>query len=625
MLTKDLAASVENVFNSIRVWIFAAMLTVVAVPMFYIVEYQERQAFSRELQKVQESHLVIARNMAAAFEKYAADLVSVFDYIALGGKDSVSPEAAAKLLEAFNYRYIVALSADDRQQWHLGPISPTHLNAATISHLRHLAKEEQATISGLRLVEGEPVMFVVRKDSVGNLFAGAVETTYLKSLQRQIAFGERGHAMVVDRGGRVIAHPKTDWEESVKDVSKLEVIQNMMNGKTGVMQFFAPPLKADVIAGYTSVEGPGWGVMVPQPIEELHKAAAMATGRFLRTVALTLVAAGLASWLLADLISKPVCKLSRAVSEIQNGNSGARVTKFQKGAPAELKSLRVLFNGLMDKLSERSARLERSVLAAQEANDLKSKAITVLSHEMRTPLNGIVGVTDLLRTTHLTEKQQRYVDLLSRSSDALLKHVNDVLEIGRLQSGVQALNVSTFDLGEVLENLVSQHEGFAQSHGTEIVLDPGAGRVGQVETDKDRVRNVVANLLSNAIKFSDGKLVEVFVERVSDEDIELRVRDHGIGISEDDVAKVFEPFTVLDASFARSFEGSGLGLNIVTTFAEALGGSCGVESELGAGSTFWVRFPVKAPSVAVLAPKQKRQRPVSKFLPKSELREPLAE
>lgn len=625
MLTKDLAASVENVFNSIRVWIFAAMLTVVAVPMFYIVEYQERQAFSRELQKVQESHLVIARNMAAAFEKYAADLVSVFDYIALGGKDSVSPEAAAKLLEAFNYRYIVALSADDRQQWHLGPISPTHLNAATISHLRHLAKEEQATISGLRLVEGEPVMFVVRKDSVGNLFAGAVETTYLKSLQRQIAFGERGHAMVVDRGGRVIAHPKTDWEESVKDVSKLEVIQNMMNGKTGVMQFFAPPLKADVIAGYTSVEGPGWGVMVPQPIEELHKAAAMATGRFLRTVALILAAAGLASWLLANLISKPVCKLSRAVSEIQNGNSGARVTKFQKGAPAELKSLRVLFNGLMDKLSERSARLERSVLAAQEASELKSKAITVLSHEMRTPLNGIVGVTDLLKTTHLTEKQQRYVDLLSRSSDALLKHVNDVLEIGRLQSGVQALNVSSFDLGEVLENLVSQHEGFAQSHGSEIVLDPDAGGVGLVETDKERLRNVVANLLSNAIKFSDGKRVEVFAEWVSNKDIELRVHDHGFGISEDDVSKVFEPFTVLDASFARRFEGSGLGLNIVATCAEALGGSCGVESELGAGSTFWVKFPAKAPSVPALATKQKRQHRVNTFLPSVELAEPVAE
>ena len=230
---------------------------------------------------------------------------------------------------------------------------------------------------------------------------------------------------------------------------------------------------------------------------------------------------------------------------------------------------------------------------AMAADRAKSEFIAVMSHEMRTPLNGLLGVLDLMRSTGLEDKQSQYLDIAVSSGEILLRHVNDVLDIARLESGRLELESGPLDFTEIVAGVADVNRPAAEANGVRIhsnVEAPSATLAG----DTHRIRQVLLNLVGNAAKFTpEGKIdIDVSVVGEDDEgaDIEFKVTDTGIGIAAEDRERIFEDFITVDPSYNRQFPGTGLGLGVCRRLVAAMGGTVDVESEPGKGSRFTVRM-----------------------------------
>ncbi len=223
----------------------------------------------------------------------------------------------------------------------------------------------------------------------------------------------------------------------------------------------------------------------------------------------------------------------------------------------------------------------------------RAEFMAVMSHEMRTPLNGMLGTMELIKDTPLSQRQRDYIKIMETSGRLLLHHVNDVLDIARLDSGRGHAEKRPFALNELLIEVMESQHGIATANNTTVEVD--MSELGQVNVlgDQQRLRQVLLNLVSNAIKFTRDGLVRIEAEQLGDSDvIEFRVVDSGIGISEENLERIFEDFVTLDSSYSRESGGTGLGLGIAKRLVETMDGSIGAESELGDGSLFWFRIPL---------------------------------
>ena len=226
--------------------------------------------------------------------------------------------------------------------------------------------------------------------------------------------------------------------------------------------------------------------------------------------------------------------------------------------------------------------------AAEAASRAKSDFLANMSHEIRTPLNGVVGMLQLLGGTPLTDPQRRYAAVADASAAALLTLINDILDFSKIEAGKLELSAVPFDLAEVARQAVAVLESKAAEKGLSVRcdLDPSLAcrRVGP----GDRVRQCLVNLLGNAVKFTAAGSVSLAVTAEEDGDlVRFAVADTGIGIPPDRLDRLFKTFSQVDASTTRRYGGTGLGLAISKQLAELMGGTVGVDSTPGRGSTFW--------------------------------------
>ncbi|CEP00812.1 Histidine kinase [Plasmodiophora brassicae] len=249
-------------------------------------------------------------------------------------------------------------------------------------------------------------------------------------------------------------------------------------------------------------------------------------------------------------------------------------------------------------LSEMNAQLAVARDKAIQASNVKSAFVAMVSHELRTPLTGIIGFTDLLMATPLSDDQTDLVNLIGDSARVLLSLVNDILDISKLEAGNVVLEQVPFHVADVVRNSQRLFEGQAQMKSLQLSVTIDDDVPELVRGDPYRLRQILLNLISNAIKFTDTGGVTVNVgrndEQGRDETI-VRVRfeivDTGIGIIESHLARLCEPFSQFDSSDTRRYGGTGLGLNIVRTLVDLMGGQIGVQSVIGQGSVFWVVLP----------------------------------
>ncbi|SMF16440.1 PAS domain S-box-containing protein [Tistlia consotensis] len=243
----------------------------------------------------------------------------------------------------------------------------------------------------------------------------------------------------------------------------------------------------------------------------------------------------------------------------------------------------------------RAARaMERAHALAEQASRAKSQFITNMSHELRTPLNAVIGFSEIMSTEAFgplgSERYRDYARDIRKSGEHLLSVVNDILDIGRIEAGELALKEDETSLGELVE------------HARKLVAPAAERRAIRIDVelldqpsllgDPAKLRQVLINLLSNAVKFSnDGGRVLVAAHRRADGSLAIQVADQGIGIAKADLARIWQPFVQADGSLARRYEGSGLGLPIARGLTELHGGSLGLVSEPGVGTTVTVSLP----------------------------------
>ncbi len=239
---------------------------------------------------------------------------------------------------------------------------------------------------------------------------------------------------------------------------------------------------------------------------------------------------------------------------------------------------------------------------AETASQAKSEFMANMSHELRTPMNGIIGFTDLVLTTELQHSQRQYLDNVKKSAFNLLSIINDILDLSKIEAGKLIIDNTHFRLDELVEDTVDLLTVKAFEKKLQVICRTDPRIPSLFNGDPVRVRQVLVNLLGNAIKFTAEGEIIVTTRRLTDVyhkegknfcDIELSVRDTGIGISREKLKKVFESFTQADSSTTRKYGGTGLGLTISKNLAELMGGQLTVTSDIGQGSTFILQLAME--------------------------------
>ncbi|WP_073614531.1 response regulator [Desulfopila aestuarii] len=310
---------------------------------------------------------------------------------------------------------------------------------------------------------------------------------------------------------------------------------------------------------------------------------------------------------LQGIITRPVSLLASTARDIsENGDYGLRVDKLSDD---EIGQLIDDFNTMLKGIQERDAELQQhrhnlEMLVQERTEELrakrdealaaaraKSEFLANMSHEIRTPMNGVIGVLSLLQDVPMTAEYKRLLETATRSADSLLLIINDILDFSKIDAGKITFESIPFDLRELMEETSELFIDTVNLKNLELTCFVPTSIPCRILGDPTRLRQIITNLLSNAVKFTEAGEVKLSVSVVnrhdSQQELMFTVEDSGIGISDDVTGRLFEKFTQADGSTTRKYGGTGLGLSVCKQLVEQQGGSIGVSSKIGSGTTFW--------------------------------------
>ena len=403
--------------------------------------------------------------------------------------------------------------------------------------------------------ESEPYMTIALR-SGGTRPIVTIAEVNLKLIQEVVStarVGKASRAYVVDHAGRLVAHPDTGLVLRKTDLSGLDYVREARDPASPATAEATSLDGRRVLTAHAPIEPLGWTMFIEEPVSEVY---ASLNDSIVRVIGL-LVVGLVVSALLGAWLARSFAVLEKQVED-------------------------------------RTAELRDKTRLLEEANQHKSEFLANMSHELRTPLNAIIGFSEVLLARlcgPLTPKQEEYLNDVCASGELLLALINDILDLSKIEAGHMELDLSTFDVPEALSGTMTLVRERAQTHDIALSLDVDPA-VSAIVADERKVRQMVLNLLSNAVKFTPpGGRVDLSA-RMEGGQLEIRVRDTGIGIDPKDQSVVFEEFRQVGSDGARH-EGTGLGLALTRRFAELHGGAIQLDSAPGKGSTFTVRIPAR--------------------------------
>ncbi|MEO1015242.1 MAG: ATP-binding protein [Pseudomonadota bacterium] len=419
--------------------------------------------------------------------------------------------------------------------------------------------------------------------------------------------------MIVAGDGEMIAHADMNDRSGGRDagvafaraVGADELIDEISRRGDEEGWFYFPPWRSYV--AYARMTGPDWYLLAATPASavQMHVLGESLGLGVLSLCALLAVIAGM-TLTVRRLIKLPLVQLAREAAfrvddAVDVGYSAAgrsdEIGELARSFQSRDDRYRRLVANLDAKVKARTSELEKARDEAERANAAKSAFLANMSHEIRTPLNGVIGMAQVLSRSRLEPQQKEYADVIARSGASLLGVINDVLDLSKIEAGSLRIERAPFDLSNLLSDLEKEFRHMTDEKGLGLYFELRLGGAEMLEGDMMKVRQVLTNLLSNAIKFTAEGHIDLVAEaaRGSGEEVMTRftVRDTGIGITEEALSRVFEPFEQADVSTTRRYGGTGLGLPICRRIAQAMGGGVSATSAPGRGSAFVFWAPMR--------------------------------
>ncbi|GHT13428.1 hypothetical protein FACS1894170_09410 [Planctomycetales bacterium] len=412
---------------------------------------------------------------------------------------------------------------------------------------------------------------------------------------------EKADYILCSPTGRIIVAPQhLDWEmhetiESISDKFQAETIRaaskNMARGERGIYFTKSQITGQNIFGAYEPLKMVGWSILI-----RTHESDVLSY--IYRQLFITAIMCGIGltiivsiTLVVAQKITSPLHRLISGVRTLSAGNWDVEITGIT--SQDEFGELAQTFNTMASSLRASIDDAVRHATAREVADAgslAKSQFLATMSHEMRTPLNGVIGISDLLMETPLRQKQREYAQLIKASGKSLLFLINDILDFSKIEAGKFELSPSVFNLQKMVDTVLRILASRAEEKQLELVTTVKRNVPPRVFGDEGRLRQILINLVGNALKFTEAGGVRINVSLVSQTETQFNIRfdviDTGVGIPPEKQGRLFKLFSQADASTAKNYGGTGLGLAISKKLVELMDGEIHVESDAGKGATF---------------------------------------
>lgn len=583
---------------TVRRALLLTFLVVVTIPLTLFWLWPHSRAIHQEVQLVQEKHLLLARNLASALDRYARDIQSAFDFVSDTFVSGRRAEASERLLAGLKIRYVILVDAASGRivDGIAGTESPPtgSLAPAQIRRFQETVATRTSLPGAVVMAGADDAYMPIVRVLGGRLAVGMVETDYLRELARSLSFGIRGHAVITDHRGQMLANSRSEWETQKTDLSDLAPVQRVQRGETGVEVFHAPAFNETMVAGFTAVPRTGWGVLVPQPLSELTAAAKRIKTSALSIFSLGVILAALIALRFSLLLVKPLQSVINGANRLAKNETDVQISLPGNLVPREFKSLAATFNEMALNVTTARKQEADARAKAERANQQKSEFVRYVTHELRSPVNAILGFARILSAQQqdgrgdapATAEQIRHIQ---DAAQHLLSLVNDLLDLSKMEAGQYSLNETELGVDEIVQRCFTMLGEQARSNG--IKLSMSMNPPPEIIADERAMYQVLLNLVTNSVRYGRwGGTVDVSAGVREDGGIEIIVADDGPGIAQDDLDRVMKPFERVERG-RDNVQGTGLGLPIVKLLIELHGGRFRLSSAVGVGTVAYIYLP----------------------------------